>query len=195
MKILKIGFATVVVAGCAVLLFQYSHLVYSTLVPELASAQQKSGLSSRIKIPSITVDAAVEHVGLTSNAAMGVPKGPTTTAWFERGPRPGEIGSAVIAGHYGWKDGIQSAFDDLYRLKKGDKVYFENSNGVVTTFVVRELKTYGENADATEVFNSSDGKAHLNLITCEGAWNKENKSYANRLVVFTDLSPVAVVTR
>jgi len=33
---------------------------------------------------------------------------------------------------------------------------------------------------------SSDAKAHLNLITCEGVWDKVSKSYSKRLVVFTD---------
>ncbi|PIZ82226.1 MAG: class F sortase, partial [Parcubacteria group bacterium CG_4_10_14_0_2_um_filter_41_6] len=40
--------------------------------------------------------------------------------------------------------------------------------------------------DVPEVFNSSDGKAHLNLITCTGVWNKEDNAFSERLVVFTD---------
>ena len=49
---------------------------------------------------------AVEDVGLTPGGAMDVPKGPSDVAWFDLGPRPGEVGSAVIAGHEGWKDNI-----------------------------------------------------------------------------------------
>jgi LPXTG-site transpeptidase (sortase) family protein len=117
---------------------------------------------------------------------VGVPKGPTNAAWFDFGPRPGDSGSAVIVGHEGWKDGIAAVFDDLYKLHTGDRVYVEDGRGTITAFVVREVRTYDQNGDASDVFGLNDGKAHLNLITCEGVWNKTQKSYSNRLVVFTD---------
>jgi len=145
-----------------------------------------STLPAYIKIPKINVSAPVISVGLTSDGAMEVPRGPSETAWFGLGPRPGEIGSAVISGHYGWKNNIPAAFDNLYKLKKGDQIYIEDKKGVTTIFVVRESKVYGENQNASDVFGSNDGKSHLNLITCMGVWNKVRKSYSNRLVVFAD---------
>ena len=160
-------------------------LFASNQIPQdLKRASQ--GLPIRLRIPKIGVDAAFEYVGLTPDGAVGVPSGPASVAWFNLGPRPGEKGSAVIDGHYGWKNGIPAAFDNLYKLQKGDELYIEDEKGAVTTFVVRELRTYGENEDASGVFGSSDGKAHLNLITCEGVWSAAKKSYSDRLVVFTD---------
>jgi len=153
----------------------------------IASAEQAgSGLPARLTIPKINVDAAVEQVGLAPDGAMDVPKGPDDVAWFNLGKRPGDVGSAVMAGHFGWKNGIPAVFDNLNKLQKGDNIYVEDEKGVVTTFIVREIKTYDQNADAGSVFSSSDGKAHLNLVTCEGVWNKAQKSYSNRLVVFAD---------
>lgn len=146
----------------------------------------RAELPVRLVIPVIHIDAAIEDVGLTPQGAMAVPAGPTSTAWFDLGPRPGEDGSAVIAGHEGWKDGIRAIFDDLYKLGVGDKVYVQNEQGATTTFVVSGIQTYDQNGDAANVFGSNDGKAHLNLITCEGTWNAAEKSYSNRLVVFTD---------
>lgn len=143
----------------------------------------------RLKIPGINVDAVIEPVGLTPQGAMDVPRDPAGAAWFELGPRPGENGSAVVAGHYGWKNGIPAVFDNLHKLQKGDRLYVEDEGGVVTTFVVRELRRYSDNADAPDVFSSSDGASHLNLVTCEGVWDKTEKSYSNRLVVFTDAIP------
>lgn len=152
-----------------------------------ATAELMSGLPVRLKIPTINVDAAFEYVGLTQDGAMGVPKGPGEVAWFNLGPRPGAMGSAVIAGHWGWKNGIPAVFDNLSRLHKGDKISVEDDQGVITTFIVREMRTFGERADASDVFGSDDQKAHVNLITCEGIWNKTAKSYSNRLVVFADM--------
>lgn len=153
---------------------------------EYAQKETNFGLPVRINIPSIQVDAAVAHVGLTSDGAMDVPNGPTDAAWFDLGPRPGERGSAVLAGHYDWKHGAPAVFHDLHTLRKGDKVYTEDDEGVITAFVVRESRKYDPNADASDVFGSQDGKVHLNLITCAGVWNETQKSYSNRLVVFAD---------
>lgn len=146
----------------------------------------------RLKIPKINVDAVIESTGLTPDGAMGVPKNPADAAWFDSGSRPGEIGNAVIAGHEGWKDGVPAVFDDLRELSKGDKIYVYNEGGMTTVFAVSGVKIYGENDDASNVFVSNDGKAHLNLITCEGIWNKARKSYSDRLVVFADISSTGV---
>ena len=148
--------------------------------------QASVGLPVRLKIPSINVDAPVEYVGLTSDGAMDIPKSRDNVAWFELGPLPGANGSAVIAGHYGWKNRKGSAFDNLYKLRKGDKIYIEDDKGIIISFVVRESRRYDPKMDASNVFSSNDGKSHLNLITCEGKWDKVSETYPERLVVFTD---------
>lgn len=146
-----------------------------------------ANLPARLKIPGIDVDAAVELVGLTPAGDMDTPKKPEDVAWFNLGTRPGEKGSAVITGHYGtWKNGKGSVFDNLHKLRQGDKIFVEDDNGSTTVFVVRESRSYDPSADAIDVFSSNDEKAHLNLTTCEGIWNKDSKIYSERLVVFTD---------
>lgn len=178
--------------GGAVLLAFFTIVIFlpdaAVLKPISAifSGQANSRFPIRLKIPSINVDAIIEYVGVAPDGAMDAPKGPQNVAWFRFGPRPGENGSAVIAGHYGWKDGKPAVFDDLYKLQKGDTLSSEDEKGVITIFVVRELRLLGEHEDASNVFGSSDGKAHLNLITCEGVWNAATRSYSKRLVVFTD---------
>ncbi|HEY5589299.1 MAG TPA: class F sortase [Candidatus Paceibacterota bacterium] len=145
-----------------------------------------SSLPVRLKIPIIKVDSIVEYVGLTQDGAVDVPKGPNNSAWFDLSPRPGEIGSSIISGHSGWKNGIPAVFDNLYKLKIGDKIYIENDKKESITFVVRKIKRYNPKVDATDVFISKDGKSHLNLITCTGIWNIFSKSHSERLVVFAD---------
>lgn len=150
------------------------------------SEQGKVDLSVRLKIPIINVNATVEYVGLNSDGSMDAPEGPASVGWYMLGPKPGEVGYSVIAGHSGWKDGIPAVFDDLYKLKIGDKVYVENNSGTTITFVVREIKKYDPESDASNVFVSTDGRSHLNLITCTGIWDEITKSRSERLVVFAD---------
>jgi len=144
------------------------------------------GKPTHLKIPKINLDSVVEFVGLTPDGTMDVPKERTNVAWFELGPRPGEDGTAVIAGHYGLNNKKKSAFDNLYKLRKGDKIYTEDDKGIITAFVVRGNRRYDPEADASSVFGSNDDKSHLNLVTCEGEWDEVSESYPTRLVVFTD---------
>lgn len=145
-----------------------------------------SGLPVRLVIPVIGVDSAIEDALITEDGRMDVPAGSVNVAWFSLGPLPGQRGSAVIGGHFGIKDDVPFVFYDLDKLKIGDKVYIVNDKGENLSFVVKSTKSYDRDADATDVFTSGDGLAHLNLITCEGVWNKINNSYPKRLVVFTE---------
>lgn len=144
------------------------------------------GLPVRLKIPVIDVDSIVIPIGLTADGAMDIPQDPAEVAWYSLGPRPGEIGSAVIAGHLNWFQGQTGAFADLKQVEPGDIITVSDEDGVNITFVVREIRMYDAQADATDVFSSTDGKAHLNLITCDGVWDKDTSQYTERLVVFTD---------
>lgn len=139
----------------------------------------------RLKIPIINVDAEVEYVGITSEGAMEVPSNTIDVGWFALGPHPGEKGSAVIAGHFDGENDNPGVFNNLNKLKKGDRVYIENGKGTTIIFVVRDKRTY-DPGYAKDVFRQND-KAHLNLITCDGAWDGSKKSYTKRLVVFADI--------
>lgn len=144
------------------------------------------GLPVRLNIPVIGVDTAIEDALITPDGRMDVPAGSINVAWFSLGPHPGEVGSAVIGGHFGIRSGVPFVFYNLDKLKVGDRIMIVNDKGDTITFVVRRIASFDRNADATTVFTSHDGLAHLNLITCEGVWNQVNDSYPERLVVFTD---------
>ena len=147
------------------------------------------GLPVRLKIPIIGVDSAIEDALITPDGRMDVPVGSVDVAWFALGPHPGQVGSAVIGGHFGIANGVPYVFYNLDKLKIGDKVYVVDDKDNTLAFVVRSISSFDRNADATTVFTSNDGLAHLNLITCEGIWNQVNGTYPLRLVVFTDAIP------
>lgn len=151
-----------------------------------APEQTNINLPLRLKISKLDIDAAIIPLGLTSEGAMAVPQNPAEVAWFSLGPRPGEIGSAVLAGHYGWQNNLPAVFDNLHKLQVGDKIMLEDEKGLNTTFVVRAIKIYDKDDIATDIFSSNDEKAHLNLITCTGTWNRAAQTHSNRLVIFTD---------
>jgi len=156
-------------------------------ITKITKSELSAGLPMQLKIPIINVDTSIYYVGLKSDGTMDIKPDPTVVAWYEFGPKPGEVGSAVIAGHYGWSaDGSASVFNNLHLLNKGDEILVINSKNVTITFVVRESREYDPDADAENVFKSNDGKSHLNLITCEGIWENAKNTYSNRLVIFAD---------
>lgn len=144
------------------------------------------GLPVRLKIPVIGVDAVVMPVGLTNDGMMDAPKDPKNVGWLTAGTVPGKKGSAVIAGHFGLKNSVPAAFDRLHALRQGDVLTIENEDGITITFVVRKVQIYNQHEDTSGVFGSTDDGIHLNLITCDGVWDTDLKSYSNRLVIFTD---------
>lgn len=144
------------------------------------------GQPTRLTIPALNVNAAVQDVGVAPGGDMDAPSNSVDVGWYRLGSHPGEPGSAVIAGHFDGKEGEPGVFNNLDKLQPGNKIHVKDEKGVTITFVVRESRRYNPDADAADVFGSSDGKAHLNLITCAGAWDTTQESYSHRLIVFTD---------
>jgi len=158
----------------------FDYYTYSKL------SNEETELPVTLRIPDINVNAKIEYVSLTQEGAMGTARQPLNVAWLSTGTRPGDVGSAVINGHYGWRKGKPEIFNNLNDIDIGDHVYIDDAKGNSISFIVREKRLYNSTDNASEVFYSENG-AHLNLITCEGEWNTTTENYPNRLVIFTDL--------
>lgn len=142
---------------------------------------------SRLLIPSIKVDAHVQHVGINSKGNMSTPTNFTDVAWYKPGTTPGQSGSAVMAGHVDNGLGLKGVFKNLNQLNVGDDVYVQQKDGTRLHFVVEHIKSYPyTDIPAAEIFGATDGK-RLNLITCLGEWLANQKTYSERLVVYTRL--------
>jgi len=165
----------------------YEKSVFQCLVPKSQVACIASpGSPTRLIIPAININASIQPLGVTPGGEMEVPSNTIDVGWFKFGSRPGEKGSAVIAGHFDRENGEAGVFADLYKLKKGDKLYIKDDKGTITPFVVRESRTY-DPGYADVIFSRNDSD-YLNLITCDGVWDGAKKSYSKRLVVFTDIA-------
>jgi sortase A len=155
-------------------------------IPLVTVSSATSSTPVALSIPSLHISTSIESVGVTAQGAMDVPQSIQNVAWFSLGTVPGDVGSAIIGGHYGWKDDKLSAFDHLHEVRIGNLIYVTSAAGSVIAFKVREVRTYSWNSDAREIFISNDGKSHLNLITCAGSWDAKNHTYLERFVVFAD---------
>jgi len=88
-----------------------------------------------VSIPAIGIKKTkLIRLGLTRQGTLQVPKTTTVAGWFTGGPRPGAVGSAVIAGHVDSKTG-PGIFFWLRALKPGDKVYVGRADGTMAIAV------------------------------------------------------------
>ncbi len=140
----------------------------------------------RLVIPAIKVNSGIESLGLTKSGEMEAPKSYLKAGWFNLGPRPGESGVAVIAGHLDSAYGAPGVFWHLNKLKAGDDIYVTDANGKNLRFRVSGSKIYSANFSSGEIFEKG-GSARLNLITCNGVWDKKAQNYTKRLVVSADI--------
>jgi LPXTG-site transpeptidase (sortase) family protein len=154
------------------------------VVSDKAAAEVKYGLPMRLSIPKLKVDAAISYMGLTPSGEMDVPPDLVNVGWYKFGTKPGEQGSAVIAGHLEGTEDL-GVFIDLDKLQTGDTIRVLNDRGATVSFTVRETRTYKQDERPNEIFNKTDG-TYLNLITCSGTWDNAKKRYSHRYVVFTE---------
>lgn len=143
------------------------------------------GLPVKLIIPAIGINANIQYLGVNQAGEMEIPNNIIDVGWFKLGSKPGEKGSAVIAGHLNGVGDESGVFANLDKLKTGDKLEVQDDGGKVLTFVVWKTGVY-DFGYADEVFSRNDG-VYLNLITCDGEWDKSKNSYKQRLVVFTKI--------
>ncbi|MGI5836060.1 MAG: class F sortase [Chloroflexota bacterium] len=139
-------------------------------------------LPKRILIPSIDVDAGFEFVGMAADGAMDVPKDPQKVAWYCLGPKPGELGNAILAGHVDW-GGSTGVFWRLYSLNPGEMVEIVAVDNKRYQFIVQWQKWYDADKAPVEQVFAQRGVSELTMITCGGVFDQKTKQYLSRLVV------------
>jgi sortase (surface protein transpeptidase) len=141
-----------------------------------------------VSIPAIGIkQTKLIHLGLTRQGTLQVPKTTTVAGWFTGGPRPGAVGSAVIAGHVDSKTG-PGIFFWLRALKPGDKVYVGRADGTMAIFTVTREHMYAKDRFPTKAVYGAVPDAELRLITCGGIFDRSTGSYLSNVVVFARLS-------
>lgn len=144
-------------------------------------------IPSKLSIEKLSIETVIEQVEKDKQGNMDVPSGYKTVGWYSLGVMPGEKGNAVISGHVDDPKGNPAVFTNLKTLKKGDTLVIQDKKNTKRTFKVFKTAVYPYNNAPLEAIFGATSSAQLNLITCDGTWDKEQKTYTDRLVVFTQL--------
>lgn len=138
-----------------------------------------------IEIPSIGVHARLVRLGLNADGTLEVPTRFAEAGWWAGGPRPGERGPAVVAGHVDTRTG-PAVFARLSELRAGDRIWVVRRDGSRVRFVVRRSARYAKARFPTaRVYGPTRGAA-LRLITCSGTFDRASGHYLDNTVVYAD---------
>ncbi|WP_167288773.1 class F sortase [Nocardioides seonyuensis] len=150
-------------------------LVTSPSYSASAEAPVTARKAARLHIPAIGVDAGIRRVGVR-NGRLAVGGSVRDVYSWRHGVRPGQPGSAVLAGHT-WSKG-PGVFDRLGQLRPGNRI----SVGIAAFKVTRVRRVSGLSPAAVRALFSDRGRARLVLITC-GDRNNTTGIYRTRIIV------------
>ena len=142
-------------------------------------------------IPRINVSAPIVPVGVDETGKMQLPGNIDEVGWYSLGPKPAEVGNAVIAGHLDSTTGKGAIFYHLHELEPGDNLFVTDELGNQYTFAVTAKEIYEyDKVPLDEVFGETS-KKRLNLITCTGQWITDQRNYSHRMVIYSELQSVS----
>lgn len=140
---------------------------------------------TRLRVPSLHVDARVVDVGVRSDRQLRIPADPQVLGRWAGGAEPGEpYGSVVVAGHVDNRHETGALFR-LRSLRPGNTIVAVGADHRTRTYRVSAVREVAKQQLVTrlEPFRQ-DVAARLVLVTCGGAFDPVKRSYADNIVVF-----------
>ena len=137
-----------------------------------------------LTIPAISVRTRLIRLGITAQGTLQVPTSAAVAGWYTGSPRPGQIGSSVIAGHIDSYLG-PGIFYRLSDMRPGERIYVRRANGSLAVFSVTAVRQYPKDRFPTSQVYGPAPDAELNLITCGGTFDYATRSYLSNVVVYS----------
>jgi sortase (surface protein transpeptidase) len=137
-----------------------------------------------LTIPAIGVHTKLTRLGITRQGTLQVPTSTSVAGWYTGSPRPGEVGSSVIAGHIDSYLG-PGIFYRLSEMRPGQRIYVRRANGSLAVFSVTAVQQYPKDRFPTGQVYGPAPDAELNLITCGGTFDYATRSYLSNTVVYS----------
>jgi hypothetical protein len=151
-----------------------------------ARTYQKVAAPVRLRIPALHVDSRLDRLGLRPDGSVAVPKRTDVAGWYERGPRPGQDGPAVILGHVDSRDG-PGVFIDLAIVRPGALVRVDRADGSTVTFRITHVSRVPKTQFPTDLVYAPTLDPTLRLVTCGGTFDRTRGSYRDNVIAYADL--------
>lgn len=147
-------------------------------------AQRGSGVpprgpftGSRLRIPTIGVDAPFTYKMVPPDGQMPNPNGPEDVAYYDFAQHPGlgglpaAGGNVVVAGHVDYIRYGPAVFWDVPKLVPGDRVQIEMQDGSVIEYAIEFNKRIDADAADWTAVVAATAEESITLITCVGQFS------------------------
>jgi len=140
-------------------------------------------IPKRISIPQLDIDGLIQLVSIDQYGRIAVPSNIYIAGWYVNSVRPGEKGLSIVSGHRNGKTN-PGVFYNLEKLKKDDLVTIEYGDDSIREFLVIDvIQIVTENAQEVMYERLEGVDKQLVLVTCGGEYDKEMKTYIDRVIV------------
>lgn len=139
----------------------------------------------RLRIPALHVDTRLQRLGVQADGTIAVPGSPDIAGWYERGPRPGQPGPAVILGHVDSQSG-PGVFVNLRNVRLGTTVVVDRADGSTVTFRVTAVSRVAKTQFPTDLVYAPTLDPTLRLVTCGGSFDRARGSYRDNVIAYAD---------
>lgn len=146
-----------------------------------------TGPPTWLRIPSIGVSTMLEPLTTSTSGQLNPPSTFDNAGWYANGTAPGDIGPAIIAGHFDSRC-CAAVFYRLAQLKPGALVEIDRG-GQTLRFTVLGKGRYPKADFPTSAVYRPTPDPELRLITCGGVFDKSARSYVDNVVVYAVAAP------
>ena len=158
-----------------------------TVAPASVATGQQAARPVSLSIPSIGVRTRLIHLGVNRDGTLQVPSSTAVAGWYTGSPRPGMVGSAIIAGHVDSRTG-PGIFFWLRTLRPGDRIYVGRADGTMAVFTVTRISKFAKDHFPTAAVYGPVPDSELRVITCGGIFDRSLGRYLSNVVVFARLA-------
>jgi len=155
----------------------------ATVDASLANQPVAGAAPTRVTIPTLDIDMAVESTGLDSAGSMALAPNPATASWYRYGPPPGTEGATVIAAHV---DSLRYGLGPFARLADapvGTEITVLAADGVEHRYTLESVQSTGKPEVPWDSIFDRTGAPRLTLVTCGGEFNYTTKHYLSNIIV------------
>ncbi len=164
-----------------------SRVPTAKIAPPPVKVPTPVGPPINVSLPSQHASGSVVPIGVDDNEALAIPKDVRTAGWYQFGPKPGQPGSAVLAGHV--DDHLQGVglFAVIGDLDIGDEVVITDAGHVQRTFRVIAREEWHKTQVPMARLFARTGPPRLVLLTCGGDFDRDTLSYVDNIAVTAEL--------
>lgn len=139
---------------------------------------------TKVTIPTLSISAPVEPVGVQTDQQMQIPEDISRVGWYRYGAAPGSpTGSAVLAGHVDDKEQGIGVFGSIGTLAPGDQVDVTLADGRTLTYQVLSREIFDKSSVPWDRVFDRTGPPRIVLVTCGGSFNASESSYVDNILV------------